>query len=93
MAKYIVKTRCHGFRRRIWEVGQIVDIDPTENPPHHFVRIKDDATQKVEEKVSDQQPLSSFGKTPEVKGGMASSMKDVVTPIQRPMRRGKKTKK
>lgn len=34
--KYRVIRECYGFRNRYWEVGEVVDIDPKENPPHHF---------------------------------------------------------
>jgi len=36
MAKYQVLRDCYGFQNRYWEKGMIVDIDPKENPPHHF---------------------------------------------------------
>jgi hypothetical protein len=35
--RYRVVRDCAGFRGRFWEKGTIVDIDPSENPPHHFV--------------------------------------------------------
>lgn len=80
MAKYKVVTRCHGFRKRLWEIGQIVEIDPSENPPKHFVLVQGEVPAKPVE--TDQMPLSALGKSPEVKGGMASSM-----PFQEPVAR------
>ncbi len=37
--KYRVVTNCAGFRGQFWEKGTIVDLDPKENPPHHFVPV------------------------------------------------------
>ena len=73
MAKYKVITRCHGFRRRIWEVGTIVDIAPGENPPRHFVKIDDNSVPVPVPVVSDKHSLSEIRKPPEVVGGMGSS--------------------
>jgi len=39
MAQYEVLRDCYGFHNRYWEKGMIVDIDPKENPPHHFKRL------------------------------------------------------
>jgi len=39
MAKYEVLRDCYGFQGRYWEKGMIVDIDPKDNPPHHFKRV------------------------------------------------------
>ena len=86
MAKYKVVTRCHGFRKRLWEIGQIVEIDPSENPPKHFVLVQGEIIAKPFE--SDQMPLSALGRPAEVKGGMASSM-----PFQEPETRTRKPKK
>lgn len=36
MALYQVLCDCYGFQGRYWEKGMIVEIDPKENPPHHF---------------------------------------------------------
>lgn len=36
MAKYKVLRDCHGFRGGYWIKGQIVEINPSENPPEHF---------------------------------------------------------
>lgn len=41
MAKYQVLRDCYGFQNRYWEKGMIVDIDPKENPPHHFKLVSD----------------------------------------------------
>jgi hypothetical protein len=39
MAQYQVLRDCYGFQGRYWEKGMIVDIDPKDNPPHHFKRV------------------------------------------------------
>ena len=36
----VVKTN-HGFKGRMWEAGQIVDLDPSDNPPKFFVPVED----------------------------------------------------
>lgn len=41
MAKYQVLRDCYGFQNRYWEKGVIVDIDPKDNPPHHFKLVSD----------------------------------------------------
>lgn len=88
MAKYKVIRRCHGFRRRLWEEGQIVDIDPSENPPHHFVMIEDKEVPKVEP-IKDVHSLADLQKTPEVKGGMGLGLPKE-EPIQFRTRKRKK---
>jgi hypothetical protein len=34
--KYVVIEKCYGFRRRLWEVGEVVDTEPGETPPPYF---------------------------------------------------------
>jgi hypothetical protein len=36
MARYQVTQDCYGFQGRYWDKGEIVDIDPKENPPKYF---------------------------------------------------------
>lgn len=38
--KYLVIRNCCGFRNRYWEAGEIVEIDPSENPPEHFQKME-----------------------------------------------------
>lgn len=40
MAKYEVLRDCYGFQGRYWEKGEIVEINPKDNPPHHFKKIE-----------------------------------------------------
>jgi hypothetical protein len=90
MAKYKVLRRCHGFRRRLWEAGTVVDIDPSENPPYHFELIKDnEIPQAVKPVVDDKIPLSAMAKPPEVVGGMGSSLPKAVEPVKRQTKKPK----
>ena len=39
--EYKVINSCHGFLGRMWEKGEVVEIDPAMNPPRHFVPLED----------------------------------------------------
>ena len=39
--KYKVINSCFGFRGRYWTAGEVVDLDPSENPPRHFVPLEE----------------------------------------------------
>jgi hypothetical protein len=39
MPKYLVETKCFGYKGRLWEKGQIVVLGDTEKPPIHFKRM------------------------------------------------------
>ena len=36
MKTYRVIRKCIGFKGRMWQKGQIVDLEDHEKPPHHF---------------------------------------------------------
>jgi len=73
MTWYKVKTRNHGFQKRLWEVGQVVEVpDDQPQPPHHFEKIGTPSAPEV--KQPEVHTLAELGKQPEVKGGMASSL-------------------
>ena len=36
VAKYIVTENCYGFKNRYWEKGDVVELDPKEEPPVYF---------------------------------------------------------
>lgn len=57
MKTYRVKTRCFGFKRKLWEVGQIVDLGDNETPPHHFVLISSTEAKEAK-KVVVEKPMS-----------------------------------
>lgn len=38
MIRYKVERKCSGFLGRVWEAGQIVDLDDDASPPRHFVK-------------------------------------------------------
>lgn len=41
MAQYKVVRNCYGFQDRYWREGDVVEIDPKENPPHHFQLVEE----------------------------------------------------
>jgi len=45
MARYQVIQDCYGFQGRYWEKGEIVEIDPKDNPPKYF-KLLDETTPK-----------------------------------------------
>jgi hypothetical protein len=64
--KYIVQRKCHGFRGRLWEEGEVVEIGENENPPHHFKPLE---TKKAESKESssESKDLKKAGKPGQAK--------------------------
>jgi hypothetical protein len=73
---YKVVTKCVGFQGKKWEVGTIVDIDPSENPPKHFVPLNQVASepQKKTEPHRTEPVEMAPGKNREVIGGMGSGL-------------------
>ncbi len=81
MIRYKVARRCHGFKGRMWEEGQIVDLEDNDIPPYHFVRT--DESPITEVKTEPLVALSDMGKIPEVKGGMNAGLEKPVEPVKR----------
>lgn len=42
MPRYIVTRKCFGFRKRLWKVGETVDVKKEEKVPKHFKLLKGD---------------------------------------------------
>ncbi len=83
--------RCHGYKRRLWEVDQTVEVgSDEEQPPHHFVAISAPEPVKV---VEPEKPMSlaSMTNTPVITTGMAAGL-DHSQP-QEPETSGKRRKK
>ena len=76
MKKYKVITTCHGFKRRYWEKGTIVELEDNENPPHHFVLVgSGEDVDSGKKNPVDTSPIAfSQMKQPVVVGGFASSL-------------------
>lgn len=79
MKKYLVKTTCHGYKGRLWDEGEIVELEDDANPPNHFQLIEDG--QPVEEKIEDeredpQKPITVKPGGPPLrpKGGFAAKL-------------------
>jgi len=72
--QYKVIRVCAGFRGQYWTKGTIVDIDPAENPPKHFVPLE--AVPPTPPKVSHRtEPLElAPGQNRPVVGGLAAVM-------------------
>lgn len=74
MARYIVERQCFGFKKRLWEKGQIVELDPASNPPRHF-RLLDGPVTPVADKKKESAPVVPGGPdvSPEIEGVSAKS--------------------
>lgn len=48
--KYLVLRDCYGFKGRYWNAGTVVELDESENPPHHFQKIEKAPEPKPAEK-------------------------------------------
>ena len=74
--KYKVVNTCVGFRGLHWEEGQIVEIEPSENPPRHFVPLEN----VPEKPKAEPHRTEAFEVAPGMKrgivGGMASSLEN-----------------
>jgi len=76
--KYKVLKKCAGFRGRLWKnVGEIVDIDPSENPPTQFQPLGE--IKPVEVKPIDPRAPVEVepGKTLKMRGGFGSTLETV----------------
>lgn len=83
MKKYKVMVKCWGFKRRMWNVGEVVDLGDTEVPPRHFKLIGGDAGNPapVPAPVDIMKPteLDLSGKPVKTVGGFAGNI-DLVNP-------------
>lgn len=71
-------------RARFWPKDQIVTLDDSEKPPHHFKLIGNNARpQGGKPGTSDQKPLSAMGIRPVPAGGMAAGMDNLVPATMR----------
>jgi hypothetical protein len=87
MKKYKVIRTCHGFKGRLWEEGQIVELEDDETPPSHFVdyfSVEPKKEEPVIEKKDPQKPMPiEVGKPIKPEGGFASSVEnDLPKPIE-----------
>lgn len=75
--KYKVITTCAGFKGQHWKKDTIVEIDPKENPPKHFVPLEQVAPTlpKAEPHRTEAREIGA-GKTLGVQGGMAVGLED-----------------
>ena len=84
MKKYKVARNCHGFKRRYWEAGTIVEFDDDEQPPRHFELI-DDSKAKVKDIMAptpvELSTLSSYHQGPQITTGMAAGLEKAPPPI------------
>lgn len=76
MKKYKVIRTCHGFKRRYWEEGTIVELEDNENPPHHFVLLNsgEDGGNGKKTPVVESPVAFSQMRQPVALGGFASSL-------------------
>ncbi len=78
MKRYKVIRNCHGFQRRYWEAGKIVELDDNEKPPHHFLLIEEGEVKKVKDPMApvsvELNTLSSYQTSPTIKTGMAAGL-------------------
>jgi len=72
--KYKVMTTCFGFRGRKWEAGEVVDINPSENPPKHFVSLASAPPEEVRIPHRTEPQEMPIGKNREVEGGLAHGL-------------------
>jgi hypothetical protein len=93
MKKYKVLRDCHGFQRRHWLKGAIVEFDDDLKPPHHFLLIKGDEPKPVEDKSAPRpvvySTLASLN-SPAIKTGMAANLAKPQNPIVGRKKTGKK---
>ena len=85
MKKYKVIRDCHGFQRRHWLKDSIVELDDSENPPHHFVLINEEKAVEIKDPMAPVpatlSTLASYHNTPAIKTGMAVGLEKMVNPI------------
>lgn len=74
MSKYKVLRKCF-WNKRVWNEGNIVDIESTLNPPHHFSEIAEEEP-IILEKQDIPMALSQMAKKPKVVGGFGSSIQE-----------------
>lgn len=43
MPRYVATKKCFGFRKRLWQQGETVDISKDEKTPKHFKLLRKDA--------------------------------------------------
>jgi len=71
--EYKVINSCHGFLGRMWEKGEVVEIDPAMNPPRHFVPIEDAIPDPPKPVPHRTEPVElAPGKQRAVEGGLAT---------------------
>lgn len=84
MKKYKVLRNCHGFMRRYWEAGQIVELADDAKPPHHFALIDENAA-PVKDPMAPVpvvgNTLASYQNAPTIKTGMAAGLEKAPPPI------------
>ena len=75
--KYKVLRKCAGFRGRLWKEGEIVEIEPSENPPAcNFQPLE--TIKPVEAKIDPRAPVEvEPGKTLKIRGGFGSTLETV----------------
>lgn len=83
MKKYIIATTCHGYKGRMWEEGQIVELEDDDNPPRHFKLVDDFIPKiKIENVFDPQHPVPVDMKKPFIpakpKGGFAHNKPEKV---------------
>jgi len=75
--KYKVVTSCHGFLGRMWEEGEIVEVDPSTNPPRHLVPLEDtqeDVPKPPPHRTESQDVMPGTQRS--VVGGMSAGLTD-----------------
>lgn len=73
MPKYLVKVTCYGFKGRMWDAGQIVDLRDDEYPPKHFERLDKGIIKKPVEPDTGHVPLSTVGIPPSPDHGFGNN--------------------
>lgn len=67
-------TKCFGFRGKVWEEGEIVEVLPSENPPKHFMLLEEVSEVKKTEPHRTEPMEMVAGKNREVIGGLGNTM-------------------
>lgn len=79
--KYKVITRCF-YQKKVYDSGEIVELDPSQNPPKHFVLLSD----YKEPDKSKNDPMApkpmSFGQPVKMSAGFAAKLE---APVPQPM--------
>ena len=64
MKKYIVSRSCHGYKGRMWDEGQIVELEDGSNPPRHFQLIDENSLFSNINKKSEEERIDPMKPVP-----------------------------